>query len=108
MTPGESARWQVSTDSGNGVRWRPDGRELFFMSGASWVSVAVDAGPSFRAATPRAMFEAPVALRTATSQYAQGFDVTADGQKFLATRPSPQVASAAIHVILNWQAQLPR
>ncbi len=105
--PGETpGKWQVSVEGGNGVRWRPDGRELFFISGASFVAVSVDEGPGFRAAAPRVLFAAPPAIRTAVSQYALGYDVAADGQRFLATLPTPEAPASAINVVINWQSAL--
>ena len=70
------------------------------------MAVEVDAARGFRAGRPRVLAPAPVGIRTAIAQYAQGYDITADGQRFLATQPGSQVASPAIHVILNWQEEL--
>ena len=77
-----SGKWQISVDGGNAVRWRPDGRELFFVSGPSFMSVEVDgaAASGFRYGPPRRLFVAPPAIRVAMSQYALGYDVAADGQ----------------------------
>jgi eukaryotic-like serine/threonine-protein kinase len=113
--PGDApARWQVSTGSGgpfpglggNAARWRGDSREMYFVSGASFVAVTVEPGTAFRAGAPRVLFEAPPAIRTAMGQYAPGYDVDPTGQRFLSTLPSPQTPSSTITVIMNWQATL--
>jgi hypothetical protein len=100
-------KWQVAERS-NAVRWRPDGRELFFIRLLDFVSVQVEdgKGPGFRHSAPQPLFVAPPALRVAMSQYALGYDVAADGQRFLATFPTRETPSAVIDVVLNWQSAL--
>jgi eukaryotic-like serine/threonine-protein kinase len=99
-------RWQISTDAGNGVRTRRDGREIFFTAGRELVVVEAELAP-FRAGAPRALFPAPTSIRTAQSQYLTGYDVTADGTRFLATLPTSGTPSQAINVVLHWQSALP-
>ena len=105
--PGEEmGLWQVSVDGGNGVRWRRDGRELFFLAGRSLMAMAVSEGPTFHAGSLRELFVAPPSIRTAVSQYALGYDVAADGQRFLATSPTTEAPGTAIHIEINWQSGL--
>jgi Tol biopolymer transport system component len=107
--PGDvSGRWQVSVEGGNAARWRRDGRELYFGSNLSFVAVPVEPGPSFRAGAPRRLFDIPAAIVTAIGQYAPGYDVTADGQRFLSTLPSPEKPAPAITVVINWQSAFVR
>ncbi len=106
MPGGVPGTWQVSADGGNGTRFRRDGRELYFSGGQSFVAVEVDRGPLFRAGAPRVLFPTPRAIATGQGQYAQGYDVTADGSKFLATFPAPETPAATITVVMNWQAGL--
>lgn len=95
--PGEmQGKWQVSTDGGNGSRWRRDGRELYFSSArfGSLVAVDVAASPVFQRGTVRPLFTLPRAMAIAIGQYGLGYDVTADGQRFLTssrscTKPLP-------------------
>jgi hypothetical protein len=108
MPGGAPGKWQVSTDGGNGARWRRDGRELFFFNGGAIVAVDVDSVPSFRAVAVHTLFPIPRAIQTAIGQYGLGYDVTPDGQRFLTTFPSPETASPAINVVINWQAELPK
>jgi hypothetical protein len=63
----------------------------------------VTASPSFKAGHPKTLFAAPIWGGGA------GYDVTADGQKFLINSLESEgesTASAAITVVLNWQAGL--
>jgi Tol biopolymer transport system component len=99
--------WQVSTDGGNTLRWRADGRELYFLrQGTEFFAVDIDAAGSFSASPPRRLFAAAAAFSTASSQYAPGWDVTPDGQRFLTTFPVTEHAPSAITVVTSWQATL--
>jgi Tol biopolymer transport system component/predicted Ser/Thr protein kinase len=105
--PGDvSGPWQVSTDGGNGTRFRRDGRQMYFTSGQSLMAVDVDPGPTFRPGAPYVLFPLPRAIQAGQGQYAQGYDVNADGSKFLATFPAPETPAATITVLKNWQAAL--
>jgi hypothetical protein len=105
--PGEgNGRWQVSVEAGNAVRWRRDGGELFFISNQSFMAVDVEASATFRPSAPRLLFVTPGALRTAMSQYALGYDVAADGRRFITTFPGPETPASVINVIINWQSAL--
>ena len=107
--PGEvPGTWQVSTDGGNGTRFRRDGRELYFSSNHGFVAVDVDPGPVFRAGAPHVLFPARRAILTGQGQYAQGYDVTADGSRFLATFSALEIPAATLTVVTNWQAGIGR
>ena len=106
MPGGVAGKWQVSTRGGNGVRVRPDGREMYFVSRGSVVAVEFTAGLPFHASAPRVLFPAPLGIGIATGQYAPGYDVTADGQRFLSTFVAPETRAPAINIVLNWQALL--
>jgi hypothetical protein len=109
--PGAAAGvWQVSTDGGNGTRWRRDGRELYFIRPgyASLTAVSIESLNPFRPGPARQLFAVPRPITIAVSQYAPGYDVSADGERFLATFSSADVPSPAIHIVTNWQSQLTR
>jgi len=93
-------QWQVSKDGGSSIRWRADGKELFFQAPAN-AKMAVDVktiGAVFEQGIPQRLFAAPSD---------GGWDVTTDGKRFLlAVPPSQQNAQAPLTVVLNWQAQL--
>jgi serine/threonine-protein kinase len=99
-TAGTGAKWLVS--KGGGIRpiWRPDAKELFYLSLASQVmAVDIDTSKGFRAGTPRRMFTAPAALVT-------GWDLSPDGKRFLFVAPPNAGRVIPFTVVLNWAAGL--
>ena len=74
-------------------RWKKDGRELFFQSGAGAVmAVKVETGS---VGTPAELFRAPGIQRE--------WSVSADGQRFLVAAPSGQSAQE-FTVVVDWQS----
>jgi Tol biopolymer transport system component/DNA-binding winged helix-turn-helix (wHTH) protein len=100
-------RVRISTDGAVLVRWRADGREICYM-GADGViyGVPVSTHPQFRAGTPAHLFRISIAARAALAT-AFGFDVSADGKKFLV--PAVQEpATSQLVVMLGWESLLKR
>ena len=100
--PGEQR--QVSMTGGNLPRWRPDGKELFYIAPdrrLMAVEVAL-AGKTFKAGTPRPLF-GPIIV-------GRGFlyDVSADGQRFLAVVSQQSDPFGQIMLVQNWTAGLRR
>jgi Tol biopolymer transport system component len=91
-------RWQVSAGGGTDPRWRGDGRELFYVSGDSWLAAVefADGQP----AAPRRLFQ--VRVSPPGNPYLSNYDVTADGRRFLLKVPVHDVTSSPIHVLSNW------
>ncbi|MBK5254789.1 MAG: PD40 domain-containing protein [Vicinamibacteria bacterium] len=76
---GKGNPWKVSTAGGNEPRWRPDGRELFYLApGGRMQVVPVTPGPTFTAGPPQTLFSG----RFDTSGN-KVYDVSADGKRFL-------------------------
>ena len=103
--PGTEGRWQVSTDSGNEPMWSRDGKELFYRAGTSLMVVDVITEPSFEAAKPRVLFEAP--YDQAGALYAN-YDVRPDRRNFVMIRSEQHAAASRIHVVLHWLDELGR
>jgi Tol biopolymer transport system component len=89
-------RWKVSRPLGNGwaggggqVRWRADGRELFYMLGNdTMLSVEVSTEGEFQHQTPKRLF-ALAGMKgnfPEESPWVAKYDVTADGQRFVFVR----------------------
>jgi len=58
--PEHQGKWQISTDAGFQPQWRADGKELFYLTGAKMVSVAVStASGEFQAGIPQPLFDTP-------------------------------------------------
>ncbi|TDI40774.1 MAG: serine/threonine-protein kinase [Acidobacteria bacterium] len=103
--PGPEGRWQVSTESGNEPQWSRDGKELFFRSGTSLMVADIVLEPSFDAARPRVLMDAP--FDQAGSLYAN-YDVTPDGRNFVMIRSEEDNAADRLHVVLHWFEELKR
>jgi hypothetical protein len=69
------------------------------------LAVDIDASPTFHASALRTLFTAPAGFLTASAQYAHGWDVSPDGERFLTTYP-PDTSSPAITVVINWESSL--
>jgi eukaryotic-like serine/threonine-protein kinase len=96
-----SEQWQVSTDgvAGQPLRWRRDGRELFYVgSDHRLMSVPVKAGSD----APE--FGAPVPLFRIDSAIFGSYDVSGDGERFLRSR----WGALPITVVLDWETQSSR
>jgi hypothetical protein len=106
--PSLEDRRPVSSEGGTNVVWSRDGRELFYVRGASAETqelvvhqVGPDGAPH---PTGRSLFRlAPLRLLTASPH--PGFDITPDGRRFVFVRspdtPQPP-APNLIHLVYNW------
>ena len=96
-------KWQVSRDGGDRPKWSADGKQIFFdapPNGTAKMAVDVKAnGAAFEAAIPQRLFLSPTD---------GGWDVTADGKRFLLAAPpgGQTTAQVPINVVLNWPALL--
>jgi serine/threonine-protein kinase len=99
--PGPGGMVQVSTAPGAaGPEWSRNGKELFYRSlsdGQLWV-VDVQAGATFQAGTPRALFKEPGI-----------FDISPDGQRILLVKV-PQTGSGGVKIeaVVDWFEELRR
>jgi eukaryotic-like serine/threonine-protein kinase len=100
--PGPGGKRQVSTDSGCQVRWRKDGKELFFLSNDKKLMSADvrTSDSSFQIAALRPLFETHI---EDISSY--NYDIAPDGQRFICNYTLEQ-STAEITLIVNWDAEL--
>ena len=100
--PGPGAKYQISISGGTHLRWRRDGKEVYFISPEGKVMAAEvkSAGAKFEVGKVQSLFEAHV------GSFTDGlYDVSADGRRFLIiTAPEGRV-SAGINVVVNWEAE---
>jgi hypothetical protein len=102
--PGLGAKTKVSRDGGIAPRWRGDGKELFFvLDYRTLMAAEVKAGETFAAGEPKPLFRARFKQATPPS-----YDVTADGQRFLANVITSDETPAPITLVQNWAAALKR
>jgi Tol biopolymer transport system component len=103
--PGPGPKILISTEGGVAPHWSHDGRELFYRRpGGSQAMMVVDVqiSPTFRAATPKVLFE--------DRGYAVAYDVSPDGKRLLMIkRPGPaQGFNNQVTIVLNWVDELRR
>ncbi len=89
---------QVSTNGGRRPIWSASGDELFFWNRDTLMVTPVSIGASFEMETPRPLFVLPGMRR--------GYDVTADGQRFLVHLRNPDAPAREIHVVENFFEEL--
>jgi WD40 repeat protein len=100
--PERSRKTRISIDGGTQVRWRRDGRELFYIApDGRLMSVVIDpAAATSGIGTPVPLFKTQLAPIRSISR--QQYVVSADGQRFLMSSIE-QPAVAPITLILNWK-----
>ncbi len=105
--PTVGGKVRVSTNGGVQPRWRPDGKELFYLSPDRKVmAVPVKADSTVEVGTPKALFDVRFAPIGSGAPYAPyQYDATADGQRFMINTPLEN-ATVPITVVLNWTAGL--
>jgi len=100
--PGLTGRWQVSRGGGGWAQWRADGKEIYYCTHKEMFAVSVDYENGFTLGRPRKLFDRP--STDWSSNWPDGFDVTADGQKFVMLRPAPTEddVQPMLMVVQNW------
>jgi serine/threonine-protein kinase len=107
--PGPGGKWQISTDGGGDPVWSRNGRELFYLNGTQMMAVDVETSPTFRAGTPRRLFDGGFVTGVGRVPV---YDVTPDGQRFLMVGEQAigagEAAPVSIVVVENWLEELKR
>jgi serine/threonine protein kinase len=100
--PGPGGKRQISTGGGAYARWRKDGKEIFYTTGAGKLMVAevAEKGDTLEVGGITPLFGA---LRIGNGYQ---YDVSADGQRFLAIVPPEQSNSPSLTLVHNWMAGL--
>jgi eukaryotic-like serine/threonine-protein kinase len=96
-------KWQISTAGGDKPRWRPDGKELYYIApGGKMMAVPVKTSQSFEPGVAMPLFDTK-----ATGFFP--YDVSPDGRFLIDTAIDNQMTTASpITVVVNWQAALKR
>jgi eukaryotic-like serine/threonine-protein kinase len=111
---GTAGKWAVSTAGGDEPRWRPDGKELFYLDpGGRLFSVPVensDPKSGFAMGASTVLFdtrlsrdERRLGLPAPTNL---SYDVAPDGKRFLVRVVREQGVEAPLMLVTNWQALL--
>jgi Tol biopolymer transport system component len=107
--PAADGKWRVSTEGGTNPRWRPDGKELYYIApDRTLMSVAIGESAGSPAPTaPRPLFHTRISGglgRDVRNNYA----VSRDGKRFLIVTDVEKSSSPPITVIVNWPELLKR
>jgi len=99
-------KWLVSNGGGRQVRWRPDGKELYFIApgGALMAAEVHTTGSTFVASTPTVLFRPQIlgGLGGAPTTLWR-YDISKDGQRFLINTAGDEKSSAPITITTQWQ-----
>ena len=100
--PGPGGQWQVSTSGGVLPRWRPDGKELYYVApdGKLMVVPITVKGAEFEPGLPAALFQTRIVYSLSLG-YGWQYDVTSDG-RFLINVTTGEATASPITLILNW------
>jgi eukaryotic-like serine/threonine-protein kinase len=102
--PGPGARVQVSTEGGSQPRWRVDGRELVYLSTETKLMAAevTEDGNNFHVGAVRTLF----LLSGLGGVPGYLYDITPDGQRFVAVQDLVHTSTIPLTVVVNWDAEL--
>ena len=81
--PRLSDRHAISAGPGTEPAWSPDGRRLYYRSGAGFYAVDVTTEPDFIVGPPRLLFEDPRLGRADGTGWMRNWDVRPDGEGFV-------------------------
>jgi hypothetical protein len=99
--PGGGGRWQITTNGGDSVTWRRDGKELYYWAFDQMLT-AVEVsqqGSEFQVGATKPLF------RLSSPALGMAYDVTPDGQRFLVNY-LPEDTATPLTLVVNWTAQL--
>jgi Tol biopolymer transport system component len=99
----DGGRWQISTDGGTSPTWTRGGRELVFEGRDNGLfAVAVQISPTFSAGVPVLLFHP----RLRGNVPARGWDVSADGERFVVNRLLEAPEVEPLTLVQNWASVL--
>ncbi|HEY4099323.1 MAG TPA: protein kinase [Gemmatimonadales bacterium] len=99
--PDSSAKVQVSSGGAAEMRWSPDGRTLYYVSGNKLIGATITTTPAL-AVTSRK--DAATGLFSVGAYSSANFDVGHDGNQFLTLRPADR--NLGLVVGLHWDASV--
>ena len=110
--PEGTGRWQVSNAGGSQPRWAAGSGELFFIGGSGptsrmLTSVDLGTGPEIAIGVPEQLFSLSDNFNNSLKSE-EGFDVAADGSRFVMVRSSSSGVASSPRMILvqNWRQEL--
>jgi len=104
--PPTGGKWQISSSGASHIRWRADGRQIFYMTGNRIVAVDVTTTSTFAVGPPRTLFQVDGAVPSTGSNT---FEVAPDGKRFLINvRRATTTTDNGVTIVVNWIAGLGR
>ncbi len=95
---------RVSANGGAQVRWRTDGKELFYVEGDSLMAVPVATTSTLTIGAAEKLFsDDSLVIRSGGSWLT--YDVTADGQRFILREAEAGTSDVKLRVVQNWFAE---
>jgi hypothetical protein len=94
--------WQVSANGGAQPCWGSDGTELYYVDNTTLMAVPVSTEQGFTRGQPQRPFASTDLL---SSTQSPGYDVSADGQRFVTVTPvedGEETTVPRIRVVQNW------
>ncbi len=94
---------RVSDNGGTQVRWRKDGKELFYVEGDSLMAVSVAASPKLMIGDPEKLFSDDTLVFRSPGGFLN-YDVTPDGQRFILREQEAgaEASGPKLRVVQNW------
>ena len=101
-SPDPGGHWQVSTAGGRQPRWRPDGKELFFVAadGKLMAVPVTGSGSAFEPGVAVPLFQ-PQLVTSSAFPHKPQYAVARDG-RFLINQPAKDAAATPITLLMNW------
>jgi hypothetical protein len=102
------AKWKISSAGGQWPRWRPDGKELFYVAAdGNLMAVPIEPDATTPArAVPKILMQTGAGVPGVSRFQGAGgprlFGVSRDGQRFLLRLTDGQPSTASIVVVTNW------
>ena len=95
---------KISTEGGSAVRWRGDGKELYYIApDGTLMAVPMEGGEAI--GVPKALFPTRM-QRSPAGNHGPTYDVTSDGQRFLVANLTEEAGRQTVTVITDWRAQV--
>jgi serine/threonine protein kinase len=98
--PRGEKRWQVSTSGGDNPLWSRKGDRIFFVNGQDLLEVDVSSKDPLTLSAPRVLFSGGASHLV----LARGFEVSADGNRFLTVQQVEKAGSSTplLTLVENW------
>jgi Tol biopolymer transport system component len=99
--PKPTQKYRVSINGGRSPRWRPDGKELYYVSPEKMlIAVSVNETSKITFGVPQKLFKADI------GSYTNMYSVLDNGQHFLINKWGTNNISQPLQVIVNWKSLL--